>query len=121
MREKRSREARKVNYAFEYSKNLELCAAPRDRRRGWSKEDVWRVASRLGWSFHKAKRHLYGEIKKPDLEDYFHAEHVAKGLRALKEANEKHEAHIARLTAALRISDEDFHRPQIEALERDRS
>ena len=118
MRENRSREARKVNHAVEYARNLEICAAPRDRKRGWSKRDVWRVARRLGWSFSKAKRHLYGEIKRPDLDDYFHAEHVAQSLGALKEATEHHEAHIARLTAALRVQDEDFHGPQIDALER---
>ena len=118
MREKRSREARKLTQTVEYARNLELCAAPRDRKNGWSKSDIWRVAKRLGWSFTKAKRHLYGGIKKPDLDDYFHAERVARSLRALKEAHEKHEAHIARLTAALRVRDEEFYRPQIDALER---
>lgn len=82
-------------------------------------QQIAAVARKLGWSRSRTISIWYGEARRIDAREMDQLR-AARDARRLQEASHEYRelrARIARLEAALAITDEAFHRPHVDALQ----
>lgn len=82
-------------------------------------ERILYVARKLGWRHSRAREIWYEQARRIDAKEMDQLREARKTRKLQEATNEYRElrARIARIEAALLASDENFHRPQIDALQ----
>jgi hypothetical protein len=111
---------RKMNISIEMREAIVFLAGPRgwhENRKGW----LCKAARVAGISYRQAKSLFYGEARNPNSHVVERVREAARCrqkeiLREARHAYSELTQSIQRAESALRVSDEDFHSPQIAAL-----